>query len=246
MAYEFLADSYDRLTRDIPYGEILDFYQRIMALYGKTPRTVLDLACGTGSMSVLLAQAGYQVLGVDRSEQMLTVAYDKAMELKENRPYFICQPMEKLRLAQPVDCAVCCLDSLNYVTDPALCRQAIRRIYSQLKPGGLLIFDVNSEEKLRSLDGQIFLDEDDDVYCVWRADFDEARRICTYGMDIFTRAGRLWQREGEAHEEYAYTRRELTEYLEQAGFSQIRCFGDRKLTPPEENEQRLYFAATRE
>ena len=246
MAYEFLADSYDRLTRDIPYGEILDFYQRIMALYGKTPRTVLDLACGTGSMSVLLAQAGYQVLGVDRSEQMLTVAYDKAMELEENRPYFICQPMEKLRLAQPVDCAVCCLDSLNYVTDPALCRQAIRRIYSQFKPGGLLIFDINSEETLRSLDGQIFLDEDDDVYCVWRADFDEARRLCTYGMDIFTRAGRLWQREGEAHEEYAYTRRELTEYLEQAGFSQIRCFGDRKLTPPEENEQRLYFAATRE
>ena len=244
-AYEALAASYDRLTNDVDYRATVDFYREILAQEGLHPRTAVDLACGTGSVSVLLAQQGLRVTGVDLSEEMLTVAQQKAEEL-ENPPRFVCQSLQKLVLPRGVDLAVCALDSLDYITDPKDCAEAIRRVYRALNPGGIFIFDVNTPEKLRAMDGQVFLDEDDDVYCVWRADFDEARRICTYGMDIFTRAGRLWQREGEAHEEYAYTRRELTEYLEQAGFSQIRCFGDRKLTPPEENEQRLYFAATRE
>lgn len=242
MAYEALAASYDRLTRDIPYGDLVRFYKKLLALYRKTPKTGLDLACGTGSLSVLLAAEGLQVLGVDASEEMLTEAYDKAAML-ERPPYFIRQKMQRLRLPSPVDFAVCCLDGINYLTKPEDCRETFRRVFDSLTPGGLFVFDVNSEAKLKGLDGQIFLDEDDEVYCVWRADFDPARRICSYGMDVFRREGRLWRRDGELHEEYAYTEGELSEWLIAAGFTKVRTFGDRTLDAPREDEQRIFFAA---
>ena len=244
MAYEALAASYDRLTNDIPYAELVQYYRSLLTLYGKTPETVLDLACGTGSLAVLLAQEGYAVLGVDASEQMLTEAYEKAMAL-EHPPYFIHQKMQRLRLPQPVDLVVCCLDGINYLTQPADCRETFRRVYSALNPGGLFVFDINSECKLRGLDGQVFLDEDDDVYCVWRADFDEETRICSYGMDVFQRQGRLWRRSSELHEEYAYTVGELTAWLEAAGFVKIKTFGDRSLNAPETDAQRIFLAAER-
>lgn len=246
MAYESLAGAYDRLTQDIPYEDILAFYEKIMALYGSRPETVLDLACGTGSLSVLLAQKGYQVLGADQSVEMLTEAYEKTMQTEGNKPYFVRQKMQSLRLPNPVDCTVCCLDSLNYLTKPEDCRKTLARVFENLNPGGLFIFDINSETKLRGLNGQLFIDEDDEVYCVWRAEFDEDTRICTYGMDIFFRDGQLWQRTGEVHREYAYTAQELTQWLKEAGFTDIRIFGDRSFDAPKENEQRLFFAAKKE
>lgn len=243
--YTALAGSYDRLTYDVEYAEIWAFLKDLLSRAGKTPETVLDLACGTGSMSVLLAQEGYRVIGVDMSEDMLTVAAQKAQEL-ENMPFFVCQRMERLRLPYPVDCAVCCLDSLNYVTDPADCRKAIARVWKALRPGGMFLFDVNSPEKLRGLDGQVFLDEDDDVYCVWRAEFDEDENTCYYGIDLFRRQGSVWHRSFEEHREYAYTVPELTAYLGEAGFTDVRVYGDRKFSPPETGEQRIFITAVKE
>lgn len=243
-AYGALAASYDRLTDDVAYGEILGYLEQLMG--NKKPETVVDLACGTGSLSLLLAQKGYRVLGVDLSEDMLAVAYEKTMSLEENRPYFIHQSMQKLRLPYQVDCVVCCLDSLNYVTKPADCRAAIQRIYGALAPGGMFLFDMNTPEKFRAMDGQVFLDEDDDVYCVWRASFSEADRLCAYGMDIFQRAGQVWHRSGEEHLEYAYEPEEILGYLREAGFTSVSVYGDRTLTPPEPGAQRIYFSATKE
>ena len=242
MAYESLAASYDRLTNDVPYEAILAFYHQILDRYGLSPASAVDLACGTGSMALLLAEAGLSVTGVDQSEEMLTLAADKAAEL-ENPPYFIRQKMEKLRLPMPVDLVVCCLDGVNYVTEPAALREAFSRVCKALNPGGLFLFDVNSEAKLRGLDGQIFLDEDDEVFCLWRAEFDETTRVCTYGMDIFQKQGRLWQRSREEHLEYAYRTQELTQWLGEAGFTQIEVYGDRRLEAPAPDEQRIFIAA---
>lgn len=242
MAYEFLAGAYDRLTNDVPYGEILSFYRKLWDRYGLTPASALDLACGTGSMALLLAAQGLQTLGADASEEMLTAAYEKAMAA-ENPPYFIRQPMERLRLPQPVDFVCCCLDGINYLTDPEACRQTFTRVFKALTPGGLFVFDINSETKLRGLDGQLFLDEDDDVFCLWRAEFEAETRLCRYGMDVFTRTDALWQRGREEHLEYAYQTEELTAWLSQAGFTDVQTFGDRRLEPPAPEEQRIYFAA---
>ena len=241
-AYEALAASYDRLTNDVDYRATVDFYRDILAQEGLHPRTAVDLACGTGTVSLLLARQGLDVTGVDLSEEMLTMAQQKAEGL-ENPPRFVRQSLQELTLPRGVDLAVCALDSLDYITDPQDCAEAIRRVYRALNPGGIFIFDVNTPEKLRAMDGQVFLDEDEDVYCVWRGEFEEETNICSYGMDLFQRQGRLWRRSFEEHREYAYSAEQLTGFLKAAGFTGIRVYGDRRMEPPRPGEQRIYLKA---
>ena len=158
-------------------------------------------------------------------------------------PVFVHQNLAELRLPRAVDMAVCFLDSLDYILDPNDCAAAIRQTYKALNPGGIFIFDVNTPEKLKAMDGQVFLDEDDDVYCVWRGEFSRETNICSYGMDLFQRDGEHWLRSFEEHREYAYSIAQLTGYLEAAGFDSIRAYADREFIAPREGEQRAYFKA---
>ena len=245
-AYETLASAYDGLTTDVDYRAVLSFFQKILENNGKKPERILDLACGTGSMSVLLAEAGYRVIGADISEEMLTVAAQKAASLQGEMPFFICQPMQRLRLPYRVDAVCCFLDSLNYVTEPEDCRKAFSCVYRALEDGGVFFFDINSPFKLRGLDGQVFLDENDESYCVWRAEFDEGENICYYGIDLFQRNGKLWERSFEQHCEYAYEPSDLIAWLKEAGFTRIQCYGDRREEEPTAEELRIYFAAFKE
>ena len=241
-AYETLAVSYDRLTNDVDYEATVDFYYEILKREGLKPRTCVDLACGTGSVTAILAKKGLKVTAVDLSEEMLTVAREKVMDLP-NQPLFLCQDLAQLYLPRAVDMAVCALDSLDYITDPDACKEAIRRIYKVLNPGGIFIFDVNTPEKLRAMDGQMFIDEDDDVYCVWRGEFDQETNVCAYGMDLFQRKGTLWERSFEEHREYAYSEEQLVGYLKAAGFTHIGVYADRLFEAPREGEQRIYIKA---
>lgn len=246
-AYQALAHWYDQLTVDVDYSGWADWLERHFAKSKVPVNLVLDLACGTGSLSCELARRGYNVIGVDISEDMLMEAMDKAAELpEEQRPSFMCQSMDELDLYGTIDTCVCCLDSVNYVTDAATLKEAFRRVHTFLMPGGQFIFDINTPYKLKSLDGQTFLDETDDVYCVWRADYDARSRICSYGFDLFEREGDLWNRDGELHEEKAWTVEELKKWLEKAGFVNIKLYGDRKLRAPKEDELRIFFVAEKE
>lgn len=241
-AYHALASSYDSLTLDVDYDAIVDFYMCLLKRENVAPRSAVDLACGTGSVAIRLAKLGMQVTAVDLSEEMLCIAFQKAQGM-ENAPTFVCQPLQKLYLPRAVDLAVCALDSMDYITDPEDCRQAIHRVYKALNPGGCFIFDVNTPEKLRAMDGQVFLDENEDTFCVWRGEFDEKTNILSYGMDIFQRQGNLWHRSFEEHLEYAYTVNQLTGWLKEAGFTKIEVFSDRRLEPPKTGEQRIYLKA---
>ncbi len=241
-AYGALASSYDRLTNDVDYEAVVAFTHKILEREGVKVKSAADLACGTGSATRILAKMGYDMVAVDLSEDMLTEAMAKCSDL-EKMPMFVHQGLQNLKLARGVDLAVCYLDSLDYILDSSDCKEAIRRVYQALNPGGTFIFDVNTPEKLRAMDGQVFLDEDDDVYCVWRGEFDPQSNICSYGMDLFQRQGKVWVRSFEEHQEYAYTRQQLTEYLKEAGFTSIEVFADGVLTPPTEGEQRIYFKA---
>ena len=241
-AYGALAASYDRLTNDVDYQNWVDFAHAILQKEGLKPRTVADLACGTGSATRILAEMGYTVTAVDLSEDMLTEAMDKCADL-ETLPTFVHQDLARLRLPRAADMAVCFLDSLDYILDPESCRAAIARTYKALNPGGIFIFDVNTPEKLRAMDGQVFLDEDDDVYCVWRGEFDEETNICSYGMDLFQREGEVWHRSFEEHQEYAYSIAQLTGFLKDAGFTRIKVWADREFVAPREGEQRVWFQA---
>lgn len=239
--YEALAGCYDAMTEDVNYPAWADFLEK---LFAKTRvRTVLDLACGTGTMTYLLAARGYEMIGVDFSPEMLAVAAEKEVGAGEIPPIFLCQSMDRLDLYGTVDACICLLDSINHVTRPSALKRALHRIWLFLEPGGIFVFDVHTPEHLASLNGGLFLDETEDAYCVWRTEFDRRRRICTYGMDVFQREGGIWLRESEVHEEYAYGLDELTEFLQQAGFEDIRLYGDKKLRKPRAGEERVFFTA---
>lgn len=241
-AYHALAKSYDSLTLDVDYDAVVAFYMCLLEREQISPRTAVDLACGTGSVAIRLARMGLSVTAVDLSEEMLCVAAQKAQGI-ENPPLFVCQSLQRLHLPRGVDMAVCALDSMDYITDPEDCRQAIHRIYKALNPGGCFIFDVNTPKKLQAMDGQVFLDENEDTFCVWRGEFDKKTNILSYGMDLFQRQGAVWHRSFEEHQEYAYSARQLTGWLKEAGFTGIEVFGDRVLAAPEAGEQRIYLKA---
>ncbi len=245
--YEALAGCYDALTGDVQYEKRAAYLCRLLRRAERPVRTILDLACGTGTMTCLLAERGYELIGVDLAEDMLAEAMNKALELpEESRPLLLQQSMTNLRLPQPVDAVVCCLDSLNYLTEPRAVQRAIRHVYDCLAPGGLFLFDVNTVYKLENLDGQVFLDETEDSYCVWRAAYSRRSRTITYGMDLFRRRrDGAWRRTLEEHRERAYTREELTQWLTAAGFHDIRFFGDLSQKEPGEQELRMYVSALR-
>ena len=247
-SYEFLAGCYDRFTYDVDYAAWADYIEQHFRKRGLPGKTVLDLACGTGSLTRELALRGYEMIGVDLSAEMLAEAAEKNRNVGEISPMFLCQPMEKLDLYGTIDACVCCLDSVNYVISPKKLQKAFQRVHLFLMPGGLFLFDVNTPEKLEGLDGQVFLDETEDAYCVWRAEYSRRSRICSYFMDIFQldRETGQWDRGEELHRERAYTIPELTGFLEQAGFRDIKVFGNLKLRRPKPGEERVFFVARKE
>ncbi|MGE4484515.1 MAG: class I SAM-dependent methyltransferase [Oscillospiraceae bacterium] len=242
-SYNTLAPFYDALTGDVNYPAFADFYEKIFAEYGTAPKTILDLACGTGTLTLILARRGYEMIGADASPEMLSVAAEKAAGLKAGiKPLFLGQAMEELDLYGTVDAAVCSLDGLNYV-EPELLPEIFRRLRLFIEPGGVLIFDLNTPYKLRKLDGEVFVDENDEVFCVWRAEFDQKANACFYGMDIFAKRGSMWARSFEEHTEYAHEPENLIDILGSAGFSDVRIYGDMTLLPPERTEKRVFIAA---
>lgn len=243
-SYEFLAGDYDALTADVDYPRWADYTERHFRRGKRPVERVLDLCCGTGSLTLELGRRGYRMTGVDLSEEMLAQAEEKCREAGLEVPFFH-QDMSELRLPERVDACVCFLDSVNYVLRPERLKRALRRVFDCLEPGGLFLFDADTPEKLSAMDSQVFLDETEDVFCVWRGEYSEKKRICSFWMDIFEREGGLWRRGEELHREYAYTMDELEEYLREAGFAQIRRYGELKFRAPKPGEQRVFFTAVK-
>lgn len=241
--YSALAPYYDEFNRDVPYDRILRFYRRLFRRAGLRPRLVLDLACGTGAMSVRLAAAGYEVIGADASPQMLSIAAEREVPADAVPPIWLCQRMERLDLYGTIDAAVCCLDGVGYVTNPAVLARAFARVRLFLNPGGVFVFDVNSAARLRALDGAAFTRECEDAFCVYQADFAPRTKKLTYTLDLFEREGGLWRRSTEYHTERAWETEELRDLLLEAGFAEVEVFGDCREAPPAHDEGRIFFLA---
>ncbi len=239
-AYGPLAPWYDALTEDVPYEAVADYCVRLFGEREKPVRTVLDLACGTGTLTALLAGRGYEMIAVDRSPDMLSEAAEKLSALPKGcaRPLLLCQDLAELDLFGTADAAVCTLDSLNYLSPEELAGFFERARYF-LEPDGLLLFDVNPPDYFRSLNGQVFVDEREDVLCVWRAGLDGDEKALTYEMDVFRRQGRLWSRESEEHVEYLHTPELLLSLLERFGWRNVQQRADGPLS----ERGRLYFTA---
>lgn len=240
-AYGALAASYDGLMADGAYRRRAAFLARRLKKSPVPVETVLDLACGTGTIACLLAKRGYAVIATDASEEMLTQAAAKAEGL-DSPPLFLHQAMPRLRLARPVDAVVSTLDSLNYLTAERDLRETFCRVRRWLRPGGLFLFDVNTPHRLRRMDGQLYMDETEDSVCVWRTFFSEKKQVCAYQVDLFRlRPDGAWDRSFEEHRERAWSEEELRRLLAEAGFSSIRLTGDLTNKPPSPDEDRWQF-----
>ena len=239
--YGPLAARYDALTGDVPYPALTDWYEHAFAQSGRAVRTVLDLCCGTGTLSLLLAERGYELICVDASAEMLSVFQQKLPGLPGDvvPPMLLCQAAEELDLYDTVDAAVCSLDGFNYFP-PELLPEIAERLRLFISPGGVLCFDFLDPARLAALDGECFVDEQEDTLCLWRASLEgDALR---YGMDLFTRSGRLWRRDQEEHVEYLHTPDALFEVLQAAGFGAIRLYDD----GPQHRQGRRFVTAIRE
>lgn len=238
--YGPLAAWYDRLTGDVPYAQFADFYEAEFARQGGEFRLLLDFCCGTGTLTAEMTRRGYELIGVDASVDMLMQAREKTAALSP-APLFLCQDAAELDLYGTVDAAYCSLDGMNYLPPESL-PELFRRLRLFVRPGGLVLFDVKSPEWFRSLDGEIFVDETEDLLCLWRADLDEERQAVVYGMDLFERRGTLWRRSGEEHVEYIHEPERLRALLEDQGFFDITLHTD----GPQSEAGRLFLTAMRD
>ncbi len=223
-AYNSLAAWYDRLTGDIRYKDFADYYCKAFSDLGEDIRLVLDLCCGTGSITFDLASRGFEMVSADSSPEMLAIAQAKCTGLPTT-PLFICQDAAELDLYGTVDAVVCSLDSINYIP-PEKMDEVFRRLALFIRPGGLFIFDVKTPQLLKSADGQTYVDEDESLFCVWRADWSETDRCLIYGMDIFEKENALWSRSKEEHIEYAYGEETLIDLISSHQFKLVRIDSD--------------------
>lgn len=243
--YDVFAAYYDALTDDVGYSERAAVLHRLLTQYGMDRGTLLDLACGTGSMTLEMAKYGYEMIGVDASAEMLCAAQQKASETGAD-VLFLCQPMQRLDLFGTVRGTICTLDSLNHLTDPLDVREAIRRVALFTEPGGVFVFDVNTLYKHRAiLADNTFVRETDDVFCVWQNERIEGDGV-QITLDFFERDDDVYFRSREQFCERAYALDWLQTVLEENGFSVRDVLDADTMQAPVEETQRVLFAAVKQ
>lgn len=247
--YSQLAAVYDALTDDIDYAAWADFIEACFDKYmEKRPAIVLDLACGTGRMTCELARRGYDMIGSDASEEMLSIAANRCeSQGGGKKPLLLRQNMRDFELYGSVGAIVSTLDSVNYLSEPGALAECFYTVKSYLDPGGLFIFDVNTPYKFKNVyaDNSYILEtKDEDVYCGWQNFFNPKNGMCDFYISIFKREsdGR-YTRADESQRERMFTQRKLKSELSRAGLELLDIVADFDFSAPDEKSERWYFIA---
>lgn len=243
--YTGFAEVYDMLMNDVHYGAWADMYARMMTAYG-IPRNakVCECACGTGSLTLPLQQLGYEMMGIDLSQEMLWQAAQKARKAGFGIP-FIRQDMRQLRLHRPVDAVLATCDGVNYLLQDVDAAAFFQSAWEAIKPGGGLFFDVSTPYKLEHLLGSQFMGEDRrDVTYMWQNRYFPERQQVEMHLAIFVKEpdGR-YRRIDEEQVQRAYQAEKLVALLQSIGFVAVRVFGTNALTHPAPEEHRWHIAA---
>lgn len=244
--YQDFASVYDLLTDDISYPKRATYFDSLIQQFGNGKRGILlDLACGTGSLSEEMAALGYDVIGCDSSPEMLSFAQNKQFESHSSITY-LCQPMEQLDLYGTVDSAICALDSLNHITEKDTLQTVFSRVSLFLDPDGVFVFDLNTPFKHRNiLKDQTFVYDYDEVYLVWRNTLCEDD-IIQINLDFFRWDGTAYQRYQESFAERAYSDEEIEIMLQKAGLCLCKRYLADTLEPPLPDTQRVVYIAKKE
>ena len=242
--YTDFADVYDELMADVDYRGWAAFYAGLMNAYGLAQGRVCECACGTGNLTIPLARYGYQMTGVDLSQEMLFHASNKARAAGLGIP-FVRQDMRKLRLHRPMDAVLATCDGVNYLLEEADVAAFFSAAWTALRPGGCLFFDVSTPAKLRNaLGSQLIGYDSEEITYLWQNAYHERTAILDLRLAIFLRQpDGSYRRIDEAQKQKAHSMQTLTGLLQQCGFTQINVYADGRPEPPKENEQRWHFAA---
>lgn len=243
MAYEAFAQVYDTMMQDIPYEEWADYIINLLEKFNCKPEMILDLGCGTGTMTQLLAKKGYEMIGLDLSEDMLIRAKEKAKQADLDILY-LCQDMTGFELYGTVGCIISVCDSLNYITVEEELLEVFKLADNYLEPEGLFIFDLNTEYKFKEIMAdQTFAETFEDCAYIWDNYYYEEEGINEYILTLFVEKEGVYERSEETHHEKAYSVATIKRLLQISGLKLEAIYHDNTYDGPKKTSERLYFVA---
>ena len=244
--YQGFARVYDYFMADTPADDWIAFIERLWALNNQKPDLVLDIGCGTGAITVPLAHKGYNVIGVDISEDMLSTARQKAERLDLDI-LFLNQDMREFELYGTVDSVICVCDTINYLNDEIELKQFLKLAYNYLNSGGLLVFDVSTEYKYSEiLADNNFCDINENAAYIWENSFDPDSHVNEYLVTFFIEndSGN-YERFEELHSLRAFDSAEIIHALEISGFNNIHAYDADGFGTPVHESERIFFSAVK-
>ena len=241
-AYTSFARVYDTFMDNVPYKEWADYLGKILKEYGIDDGLVLDLGCGTGNMTEMLASSGYDMIGVDNAEEMLEIAMEKKVESGHDILYLL-QDMREFELYGTVRAVISACDSVNYITDDEDLTEVFRLVNNYLDPEGLFVFDFNTEYKYREILGEQTIAEDrEECSFIWDNYYDEDERINEYELTLFVRdeeQPQLYRKYQEEHFQRAYTLEQIRHMLTEAGLEYVTAYDDYTKESPHDRSERI-------
>lgn len=239
--YTNFAYIYDKLMYDINYKEWADYIQSIFKLNNLSPKTVLDLGCGTGNFCIEMSKRGYEMIGVDISTDMLMCAKEKSL-CEDVDILYLNQDMANFELYGTVDVVISLMDSINYITYKNDLKRLFKLVKNYLNPGGLFIFDINTTYKLEKvLGGNVFYDVGEELSYIWDNSYDKKKKLCQFDLTFFVKDGTGYNRYDELHYERAFTNSEIKALIEYAGLELINVFDALKFSSPNKKSERIFY-----
>lgn len=241
--YDEFAFVYDELIDDVDYEKWNSYIKDIFHRYGKKPNNILEMACGTGNLSFLLAKEGYELTCFDISDNMLSVAYNKLSQFEN--VLLLNQNMVDFNIGRKFGGIVSILDSINYITEPLELLKTFKNVKSHLEEDGIFIFDINSKYKLKEIIGNnIFVEDREDIFYVWDNYFHEEKNIAQFNLTFFVKKENgEYKRFDEEQFERAYSITEIVEALKKAEFTRIDYFDCFTFKKPNNRSERIIFVA---
>lgn len=239
-AYTSFAKVYDLFMDNVPYEEWARYVRRLLLDFGVADGLVLELGCGTGSLTEVLSKYGYDMIGVDNSEDMLEIAMDKR-ESSGRDILYLFQDMREFELYGTVRAVVSICDSMNYIMDYPDLVKVFRLVNNYLDPGGVFIFDLNTEYKYRELLGDnTFAEDREESSFIWDNFYDEEEKINEYDLALFIRQGELYRKFTETHYQRAYSLEQVLQAAGEAGMEFVASYDAFTCNPVKEDSERIY------
>ena len=243
-AYTGFAQVYDSFMDNVPYREGCRFLCRLLSDHHITDGLIAELGCGTGTLTELMAEAGYDMIGIDYSADMLELAQEKKNRSGHDILYLL-QDMRQFELYGTVRSIISFCDSINYITEPAELEQVFRLVNNYLDPHGYFIFDFHTEYYYRSVLGDsTFAEDREDMSFIWENEYHVATRLNEYLLSIFVReASDMYRKYQEEHLQRAYRLADMQRLLKQAGMEYITAYDTLSYQPPHAESTRIFIVA---